>query len=76
MAWNPSPEVRVARDAAASMSRILDERVDRIIVLYTTAEGHWGYASYGTDAVLCREAKSLADVLSAVMLAEMEHGDG
>jgi hypothetical protein len=55
MAWNPSPEVAVARDAAkqlgnASMCVVLwiDERGEKI-----------GMASYGKTRSLCETAKGI-----------------
>lgn len=72
MAWNPSPEVQVARDAAAAMSRIHERCVDRVVVLYTTLEGQIGYASYGQNKVLCGQAKALADELMRAAKAHFE----
>jgi hypothetical protein len=57
MAWNPSKEVAVARDAA----KALGDRVDRCIILYTTESGQIGYASYGKDRRLCEQAKQIGD---------------
>ena len=57
MAWNPSPEVAVARDAAKRL------KADRCVVLYTTAEGKIGYASYGETKSLCAESRRLGDLL-------------
>ena len=59
MAWNPSPEVAVARDAA---KRLGD--ASTCIVLWIDASGeHLGCASYGKTRVLCNEAKGMADAL-------------
>jgi predicted secreted protein len=55
MAWNPSPEVAVARDAAVKL------KADRVVIVYTTAAGNIGYASYGETKALCAEAKVIAD---------------
>lgn len=58
MAWNPSPEVAIARDAA---KRLGD--ADQCIVIYLNWErGMIGMATYGKTPSLCREAKSLGDV--------------
>lgn len=57
MAWNPTAEVAVARDAAAKLN------ADRCVILYTTADGQIGYASYGETKSLCSETKRLADVI-------------
>lgn len=63
MAWNPSPEVQVAREAAASLSRIHKGTVDRVVVVYTLANGQMGYASFGQDKALCGQAKALGDAI-------------
>lgn len=55
MAWNPSPQVAVARDAAKAL------KANRCIVLYTNEQGQIGYASYGETKQLCKEAKQIAD---------------
>ena len=56
MAWNPSPEVAVARDAA----RKLD--ADMCVVVYVNAHKQQiGCASYGVNSMLCAETKKLAD---------------
>jgi hypothetical protein len=57
MAWNPSPEVAVARDVAAKF------KADRVVILYTTVEGKLGYASFGQTKKLCAETRTLADKL-------------
>lgn len=50
MAWNPSPEVQVARDAARTLL------ANTAIVIWTTTDGHIGMASYGQTKSLCDEA--------------------
>ncbi len=57
MAWNPSPQVAVARDAATKLG------ADRAVIVYTTASGQLGYASFGVTKALCGNAKKLADRL-------------
>jgi len=57
MAWNLSEEVAVARNAAQQLS------ADRVVIVYTTSSGQFGYASYGRDKSLCANAKRLGDVL-------------
>jgi hypothetical protein len=57
MAWNPSKEVAVARDAAQQLN------ADRVVIVYTTSNGQFGYASYGRDKNLCDKAKRLGDAL-------------
>lgn len=55
MAWNPSPEVAVARDAAKSLGD-----ASMCIVLWIDETGeHIGMASYGKTKVLCDEAGSI-----------------
>ena len=58
MAWNPCPEVAVARDAD---KRLGD--VPRCIVLYTTDDGKVGMASYGKTRALCAETGKMGDKL-------------
>ena len=48
MAWNPSPDVQVARDAAKALTKS-GRFIDRCVILYTTEQGQMGYASYGKD---------------------------
>jgi len=55
MAWNPTPEVALARECAKKLG------ANRTIILYTTAQGQLGYASYGKTRALCASAKRLAD---------------
>lgn len=57
MAWNPSPEVAIARDAAKQL------KADRVVIMFTTADGKLGYASYGETKSKCNEAKGMADTL-------------
>ena len=56
MTWNPSPEVKVARDAAQELD------ADMCVVIYVNARKQQiGYASYGANVTLCAETKKLAD---------------
>lgn len=57
MALNPSPEVAVARDAARRLG------ADRCVVIYTTAGGHYGYASFGRDRRLCASARAMGETV-------------
>ena len=60
MAWNPSPEVKLARDASASMGRLIGRPVDQCVVFYRA--GDWlGYASYGVNKSQCQEAREEGD---------------
>lgn len=56
MAWNPSPEVAVARDAARKLG------ANRCVVIYITDE-NFGMASYGETKQLCKWAGGLGDAL-------------
>lgn len=57
MAWNPSPEVSVARDAARKLG------AKTAIIVYTTPAGQLGMASYGETRTLCAEAGKCGDRL-------------
>jgi hypothetical protein len=69
MAWNPSPEVQVARDAAAALGRLVGS-VNRCVILYTTDGEKCGYVSYGRTKALCAEAKSIANIAHAAVFSE------
>jgi hypothetical protein len=59
MAWTPSPEVAVARDAAKKLGN-----ASMCIVLWIDEQGeHVGCASYGKTQTLCREAKGIGDAV-------------
>lgn len=62
MAWNPSPEVAVARDAAQKLA------AQQAIVVYILPDGRLGMASYGSTKELCREAGELGDELFTVSM--------
>lgn len=56
MAWNPSPEVAVARDAAKKLD------ADRCIVIYTRkSDGRFAMATFGETKALCTETKNMGD---------------
>ena len=57
MAWNPSPQVAIARDAAGKLG------ANRVVIVYTNDKGQIGYASYGDTRSLCDQTKRLADTL-------------
>lgn len=57
MAWNPSPEVAVARDAAAKL------KAKQCVVIYITEDDKVGMASFGKTKVLCSDAGKLGDFL-------------
>lgn len=61
MAWNPSPEVAVARDSARRLGN-----ARQAIVLWITDDEQIGMASYGRTKALCAEAGRLGrDVFEA-----------
>jgi hypothetical protein len=55
MAWNPSPEVAVARDAARKLGGKM------CVVLWITDDDKLGMASFGRTMELCRTAKGLGE---------------
>lgn len=58
MAWNPSPEVAVARDAAQRLG------AQQVVIVYVLDGGRsLGMASFGKTRELCREAGKLGDEL-------------
>jgi hypothetical protein len=66
MAWNPSPEVAVARDAARRLG------ANRTIIIYFTDSHQLGMSSYGATRELCREAGKLGDKIYEMVLHEYE----
>ena len=56
MAWNPSPEVAAARDAARKLG------ADRAVIFYTKGQ-QFGVASYGETMAKCAEAKKIGDAI-------------
>jgi hypothetical protein len=63
MAWNPSPEVQVARDAAAKLGPLARSTVNQVVIIYTTDDGRLGSITYGKTRELCAQAKLLGDKL-------------
>lgn len=64
MAWNPSPEVKIARDAAESLRRATkSDRIDMCVVTWIDDRQRAGYASYGRTPALCGLARRLADAM-------------
>lgn len=56
MAWNPSPEVALARDLAAKLG------VDQVMILTIDySKDQIGLITYGKTKELCRNAKTLGD---------------
>lgn len=54
MAWNPAPEVAVARDAAKALGN-----APVVVLLYLTNDQKIGFASYGRTKELCKFAGQL-----------------
>jgi len=69
MAWNPSPTVAVARDAAKRLG------ADRCVVVFTTPAGQLGSASYGETRALCDETKGLLDALHSRAMEWFEEAE-
>jgi hypothetical protein len=63
MAWNPSPEVQVARDAAEGLGRLAGGHVMQLVIVYITSDHRLGTVSYGRNSTLCSQAKLLGDKL-------------
>ena len=57
MAWNPSPQVAVARDAARKLGAEIG-----CVIIYVN-EDTYGMASYGHDKQLCAVMGKLGDHL-------------
>ena len=56
MAWNPSPEVALARDLAAKLD------ADQVMIITINyAKEQMGLITYGKTKKLCAEAKQLGD---------------
>jgi len=58
VAWNPAPEVAVARDAAKKLD---DAPV--VAIFYVTKDGGLGMATYGKTMALCAKAKEFGEYL-------------
>lgn len=68
MAFNPSKEVAIARDAAEKL------HADRCIVLFTKSDGTIGYASYGQTKQRCDSARKMADVAYDAVMSAAQSG--
>ena len=68
MAWNPSPQVQVARDAA----KRLGANVGCVIIYLTANPDNMGMVSYGANAALCTEMGKLGDELMAATKKHFE----
>ena len=58
MAWNPSPEVAVARDAARKLNATTG-----CLIIYINQDGSFGMASYGHTRQMCSKMGKLGDHL-------------
>jgi hypothetical protein len=58
MAWNPSPEVAIARDAA----KRLGDADQCIVIFLNYRTNKIGMASYGRTKELCADAKELGTI--------------
>ena len=67
MAWNPTPEVAVARDAARRL------KAKQAVIVYIRADGAFGMASYGETKALCEQAGKLGDHLFETTLSFYEN---
>ncbi len=65
MAWNPSPEIAVARDFAKTFNKA------QVIILAIDEHSNLSYASYGKTRVLCDSAEKVVDIaFNAIMKGE------
>lgn len=76
MAWNPSPEVQVARDAAKALGAIKGVTVDRCVINWTSDCGKVGYSSFGLTSKLCGEARRMGDVVYDALIEHYERTIG
>lgn len=74
MAWNPTMEVALARDAAKKLGD-----APRCIILWTSPSGMVGMASYGKTRALCADTGKMGDKLwcqfAEMLSEEMEQAD-
>ncbi len=66
MAWNPAPEVAVARDAATRLG------AKQVVIVYITDDHQCGMASYGRTRELCREAGVMGDAVYDFVMQKYE----
>lgn len=71
MAWNPSPDVQVCRDAAKRLGELNKCEVLQCVVLFVTDDDRLGYVSYGKNSELCADTKKLGDKMYAVALEHL-----
>ena len=63
MAWNPSPEVQVARDAASRLGTLAKAKAVQVAIIYLTDDERIGLVTYGATRELCAQAKLLGEKL-------------
>lgn len=68
MAWNPSPQVAIARDFATKFGK------EQVVIL-SIGDGLLEYASFGKDKSLCDEAKMWGDVAFNAIMNYFEQQD-
>jgi hypothetical protein len=67
MAWNPSPEVAAARDAAAKLD------ADQVVIVYIRRRANQiGSVTYGQTKQLCDETKPLGDAAYEAVYKHLE----
>lgn len=66
MAWNPSPEVAALREFAEKFECRI------VVALVITADGRFGYHSFGETRSLCDVGKRIGDDLYESMKASIE----
>lgn len=71
MAWHPSPEVAVARDASRKLGN-----ADQVIIIHVNRDkGQVGMASYGKTKDLCNQAGKLGNVLFEAAMQWLEESE-
>ncbi len=68
MAFNPSPSVAVARDAA----RKLGDADQVVVIAISRRRGTMQVVTYGRDRRLCDDAKTLGDVAYEAVMGELK----
>ena len=62
MAWNPSPQVAIARDYAKKFNQ------EQVVILAIDEHDNLSYASYGKSKKLCDGAEKIADIAFEAIL--------
>lgn len=70
MAWNPSPEVALARDLAPKLN------ADEVVIVHLNfAQDQIGLVTYGTTRQMCAHAKVIGDAAYSAVYKSLERGD-